>query len=153
MTISLIIDPNGSMIKQDLEGYEPLSDAVGGWIESIPASPEITVWCDEEGKLKGLPFNQVATDLWEIFDIFGCVPAGDRLVGPIVIQGPIDEEGECTDVPDWMLMRLGFSVQTSPPNSGKTLCVNCHGTGSLMSHGVHDGEECHECDGWGHTYE
>ena len=151
MTISLIIDPNGSMIKQDLEGYEPLSDAVGGWIESIPASPEITVWCDEEGKLKGLPFNQVATDLWEIFDIFGCVPAGDRLVGPIVIQGPIDEEGECTDCPDWLFERLGlehtFLLQPM------TVCLDCHGTGSLMSHGVHDGAECPECDGWGHTYE
>ena len=45
-------------------------------------------------------------------------------------------------------------VEEKPaPKNGKTVCVNCHGTGSLMSHGVHDGEECPKCDGWGHTYE
>jgi hypothetical protein len=39
------------------------------------------------------------------------------------------------------------------PNSGKTVCVNCHGTGSLMRNGVHDGAECPKCYGWGSTYE
>lgn len=43
--------------------------------------------------------------------------------------------------------------EASPPNSGKTLCVNCHGTGSLMRNGVHDGAECPKCYGWGSTYE
>ena len=153
MTISLVINTEGKMTKEDLDGYEPLSEAIGGLIESVPANMAVTIWCNEEGKLMNLDFNLVATDLWELFDDYGCIAAGDKLVGTIVVQGPVDEEGECTDVPDWMLMRLGFSVQTSPPNSGKTLCVNCHGTGSLMSHGVHDGAECPECNGWGHTYE
>ena len=45
-------------------------------------------------------------------------------------------------------------VEEEPaPNSGKTVCTNCHGTGSLMRNGVHDGAECPKCWGWGSTYE
>jgi hypothetical protein len=153
MTISLVIDPIGTIRKIDLDGYEPLSNAVGGLIESVPANLAVTIWCNEEGKMLGQDFNLVATDLWEVFDEYGCVAAGDVLVGPIVIQGPADEEGECTDVPDWLLMHLGFSMQAPAPNSGKTVCVNCHGTGSLMRNGIHDGAECPKCYGWGSTYE
>ena len=160
MTISLVIDTVGTIRKIELDGYQPLSDAIGGLIESVPASPEVTIWCNEEGKMLKLDFNLIATDLWEVFDVYGCVAAGDVLVGPIVIQGPANEEGECTDVPDWLLMQLGFT--TSPPvppsdtfstSNGKTNCLNCHGTGSLMRNGVHDGAECPKCYGWGSTYE
>jgi hypothetical protein len=153
MTISLVIDTVGTIRKVNLDGYQPLSDAIGGLIEAVPSSPEITIWCNEEGKGLKLDFNLIATDMWEVFDVYGCVAAGDVLVGPIVIQGPADEEGECTDVPDWLLMQLGFSVQTPTPKNGKTNCLECHGTGSLMRNGVHDGEECPKCDGWGSTYE
>jgi len=160
MTISLVIDTQGTITKKDLDGYEPLSKEIGGLIESVPASPEVTIWCNEEGKLLKLDFNLIATDLWEVFDSYGCVAAGDVLVGPVVIQGPADEEGECTDVPDWVLMQLGFT--TSPPvppsdtfstSNGKTNCLECHGTGSLMRNGIHDGAECPKCYGWGSTYE
>ena len=153
MTISLVIEPIGTIRKIDLDGYEPLSEAVGGLIESVPANLAVTIWCNEEGKMLGQDFNLVATDLWKLFDDYGCIAAGDVMVGTVVVQGPVDEEGECTDVPDWLLMKLGFSVKASTPKDGKTGCLNCHGTGSLMSHGVHDGAECPECDGWGQTYE
>jgi hypothetical protein len=153
MTISLVIDPIGTITKVDLDGYEPLSETVGGLIQSVPANLAVTIWCNEEGKMLGQDFNIVATDFWQLFDDYGCIAAGDVMVGTVVVQGPVDEEGECTDVPDWLLMQLGFSVQTPTPKNGKTNCLECHGTGSLMRNGVHDGAECPKCDGWGSTYE
>jgi hypothetical protein len=156
MTISLVIDPIGTITKVDLDGYEPLSETVGGLIQSVPANLAVTIWCNEEGKMLGQDFNIVATDFWQLFDDYGCIAAGDVMVGTVVVQGPVDEEGECTDVPDWLLMQLGFT--TSPPSdtfstsNGKTLCPTCKGHGGTWN-GVTDYVECEDCDGWGHTYE
>jgi hypothetical protein len=46
----------------------------GGWLEAVPGFTTLpwagivmdcVAFCDEEGKLKNLPHNQIATDLWE----------------------------------------------------------------------------------------
>lgn len=108
MTVSIVIYTNGDITKENLVGYQPLSDAIGGLIESVPASPEVTIWCNEEGKILNLNYNVVATNFWEVFDDYGCVAAGDVLVGTVVIQGPIDEEGETTDVDPEILRLLGL---------------------------------------------
>lgn len=102
MTKSLVIYPNGEVEKTYLNGYDPLSEAVGGWIECVPSDDRVTIWCNEEGKLNGLQYNPYATAQWSEFDKFGCIAAGDTLVGIIVIQGPVDAEGNCTDCPDWL---------------------------------------------------
>ena len=108
MTISIVIDPIGTIRKIDLDGYQPLSEAIGGLIESVPASPEITIWCNEEGKILNLDYNPIATRVWEVFDDYGVVTAGDVLVGTVVVQGPVDEEGETTDVDPAILGLLGL---------------------------------------------
>jgi hypothetical protein len=46
-----------------------LQNAVGGYIEIVPLfytynSHRCVAFCNEEGKLKGLPYNPVATALW-----------------------------------------------------------------------------------------
>ena len=43
---------------------ENLQAAVGGLIQAIDLAPELTMWCNDEGKLMGLPVNPVATALW-----------------------------------------------------------------------------------------
>jgi len=102
-----------SIEPETLDGYEPLSNAIGGLIELVPVKPDywaasadsdtsLTIWCNEEGKLLGLPFNKTATELWAAVDEYGCVEAGDRLVGTVVVQGPVDENGDTTDCPDWV---------------------------------------------------
>jgi hypothetical protein len=151
MTISLVIDPIGTITKVDLVGYEPLSETVGGLIQSVPANLAVTIWCNEEGKMLGQDFNIVATDFWQMFDDYGCIAAGDVMVGTVVVQGPVDEEGECTDVPDWLLMQLGFSVQTPTPKNGKTNCLQSHQTCSIMTNGIQDESECPKGYGWGST--
>lgn len=74
-------------------GLSFLQEAVGGWIESIPATDEsINAYCNEEGKFKGLPPNRIFNELWPV--------RSDIIVGDVVIFGPIDNEGDETDVPD-----------------------------------------------------
>ena len=43
-----------------------------------------------------------------MFDDYGVVTAGDVLVGTVVVQGPVDEEGETTDVDPAILGLLGL---------------------------------------------
>ena len=72
--------------------YEYLKSSVGGYIESVPLeSPtdNLTMWCNEEGKLDGLPVNFAATHLWELS--YGKT---DIIMGDIVITGGADEDGE-----------------------------------------------------------
>jgi hypothetical protein len=68
---------------------QQLQDAVGGWVEAVDLSPTLTMWCNEEGKLNGLPFNSLATDLWE--ESFGQT---DFIKGNVIFTGGTDEEGE-----------------------------------------------------------
>lgn len=72
-----------------------LQSTVGGYIEAVPlfeATPQgnpCVAFCNEEGKLNGMPLNVEATTEW-----YRLVPKArgiDHLVGPIVvIEG--DEE-------------------------------------------------------------
>ena len=60
----------------------------GGRLEVVPqftrfAGKPCVAFCDEEGKLKNLPFNPTAHILWEA--AAGHTIRNDNLVGPIVI--------------------------------------------------------------------
>lgn len=80
------------IIRNDLES---LQACVGGYIEAVSLLPQVitpdgicthtgaAIICDEEGRLKGKPYN--------------CTIAGVNLVGPIVIVGVYEDE--FTDVP------------------------------------------------------
>jgi hypothetical protein len=71
---------------------ETLQKSVGGWVQAIESdSGDITFWCNEEGKLTGLPVNPVATAMWTRY--FG---ETDVIVGNVVFTGGCDEEGETT---------------------------------------------------------
>ena len=72
--------PDNKWIKRRLEG---------GWLEVIPhfeqyGARPCVAFCDEEGKLKGLPLNPKATYAW-----YTCLAPEpfrpDQLHGPIVI--------------------------------------------------------------------
>jgi hypothetical protein len=40
-------------------GLESLQGTVGGYVECLPLDHRIDIWCDEEGKVKGLPANRL----------------------------------------------------------------------------------------------
>jgi hypothetical protein len=89
----------------DVVGLEDYQRAVGGWIEAVdlPAFGG-TLFVNEEGLLRGLPFNRRATFLWWLH-----VPRARnqaRLVGDGLLVGLPDGAGQMTDVPDDALRAL-----------------------------------------------
>ena len=81
-----------------------LSNAVGGWFQCVPLKSEVNdfyLWCNEEGKLDGLPINPVATGLW----IISYGPT-DVICGDVVITGGVDDEGETLGLTDEQIAKL-----------------------------------------------
>lgn len=78
----------------DASGVSVLGEKVGGWIEAAPAiDPTITMYCNEEGKILGLPMNSFATPLLGTRN-------PDWIAGDVVIVGAADREGYDTELPD-----------------------------------------------------
>ena len=72
-------DPESILIENTLGS---LQEAVGGFIETVTYYGGNVVICDEEGRLKGSPYN--------------CTIFGHKFVGPILIVGA-GPQGEFTD--------------------------------------------------------
>lgn len=74
-----------------------LKEAInGGYLEHIPFFDSFDgyraiAFCDEDGKLKALPYNYMATILWHVELDKNGVPTDDVLRGPVVIVAG-DEE-------------------------------------------------------------
>jgi hypothetical protein len=73
--------------------YEFISESINGFFELVPNfHTKATLYCDEEGKLKNLPINfPLLNEDNSIVDV---------VVGPVVMFGPTDEEGEETSLTD-----------------------------------------------------
>jgi hypothetical protein len=79
--------------------YAQLRDAVGGLIQPVDLKPDLTLWCNEEGKLiRWLEPNVIGTHLWE--KSFGMT---DVIMGNIVLTGGTDDEGETLPLPSTWL--------------------------------------------------
>ena len=68
---------------------ESLQQGVGGLIQPIRLDG-LTLWCNDEGKIEGLPHNPYAQELWD--RVYGVKT--DYLVGDVVITGGTDEKGD-----------------------------------------------------------
>ena len=68
----------------------------GGYLELVARLPDGRVaWCDEEGKLKGLPVNRIASAL------LAPQLRGDYIVGPLLITTDVEAgEDDATDRDD-----------------------------------------------------
>jgi hypothetical protein len=70
-------------------GLDFLKKEVGGWVEVVHLEMESTLvqmWLNEEGLLKRLPYNSLATHLY----------GHSHIVGNVVITGLDDEGDACT---------------------------------------------------------
>jgi Domain of unknown function (DUF3846) len=75
-----LIKTDGSVITVEPKNgtdfqLDELNEFVDGYIEVIrpPSMPGVIMVINEEGKLKGLPYNVVATLIWQCDDIVGNV--------------------------------------------------------------------------------
>lgn len=96
--------------ERDFAGLEDYQAAVGGWIEAIDVpSIGVTVYVNEEGLLRQLPFNSRATFLWW-YEV-PKVRQKAMLVGDAVLVGLPDRHGRSTDVPTATADRLLKAAQ------------------------------------------
>lgn len=87
-----------------LDSLEDYTRAVGGWFEAVDIPGlGVTMYVNEEGLIRDLPFNRRATFLWR----FHVPQARDaRLVGDVAVVGLTDDEGESTELPSELGRRL-----------------------------------------------
>ena len=90
----VIVDPDGTVRHTDIESNLGAFQAVvGGYIEGV-ISNVATMYVNEEGLLKRLPYNYVASMFAS--NLLG--HRGIQLFGTALILGPPDDEGNDTDV-------------------------------------------------------
>lgn len=71
---------------------EALQEIVGGYIETFRVASDLTIICNEEGRLLGLPYN--------------CTVCGEAFVGTLIIAG-VDGDEFC-DIPTaWVPSIMG----------------------------------------------
>ena len=97
MKKALAITTLGEVKMLDLsdKSLEKLQEAVGGWVQAIDLDADISMWCDEEGKIYSKPHNPFGQAFWE--KSFGRT---DYIVGDIVLTGGVDDEGETIGLTD-----------------------------------------------------
>jgi len=80
----------------DLEddSLKKLQGAVGGWVQAVDLQDNLTLWCNEEGKLIGLTPNVIGTHMFE--KSFGMT---DVIMGDVVFTGGTDDEGDNLGLP------------------------------------------------------
>ncbi|MFV0535386.1 MAG: DUF3846 domain-containing protein, partial [Cumulibacter sp.] len=93
------VDPTAPVESRELGRLEDYQEAVGGWIEPVDIpSLGTTIYVNEEGLIRQLPFNPRATFLWWFH-----VPSAravSALFGPALLVGMPDARGDSADVPE-----------------------------------------------------
>ena len=96
----------------EINGYDELKAQLdGGWIEGLRLSDDAFGYVDEEGIMKGLPYNEVATELCTRLKTG--LQQGDFIKGTMIVVGTPDENGDDTDCPDYIIALSGQDVETT----------------------------------------
>jgi hypothetical protein len=100
MAKGVVIYTDGTYECKDFPSYTDLAGAVEGYIEALPlhslkGGMNGTIYINEEGKLKSLHSNRVATLIAWLGN--GLHPL-DTILGNMVIVGAPNSEGEDTDI-------------------------------------------------------
>ena len=95
MSKVIVVKVDGTVMATKLESLKELQGAVGGWIELIRCGSLGSGFINEEGKLKGLPINLLATLIWHKTSP---TMKGDFLVGDVVFCGNEDQHGNTKDI-------------------------------------------------------
>jgi len=100
-------------VEQSLEVFQGL---VGGDIEGLTLTDEVSAYINETGKARGLAVNTYADALvrYLLHRSGRRLLPGDVIVGPVVFLGPPDSDGYDTDVPDDLIAfvrKLGVDIE------------------------------------------
>lgn len=106
MTNYALLHTSGNVEIVEVEDYKDIQALVGGifcapW-EGRLLDGQASLFANDEGLLMGLEYNTLASLL-----------AGQHLVGPVLMGGAVDDEGNVTDVTDTLKSIL--SVWTGVP--------------------------------------
>jgi hypothetical protein len=98
----IILAPDGTHRRATLTGLAEYQNAVGGYIEFI-GLPACDVFINEDGIARDLPANPKATrfvkrELGKAGRVL--LSADGWILGPVVLVGRADAEGDPTDCPD-----------------------------------------------------
>ena len=80
----------------EVTGLKDMQAAVGGYIEYVGLGDQANLICNEDGKMLGLNINPIAAVLTKKYQ---ALRPRDFIVGDILVVGPVDEDGNDTDVP------------------------------------------------------
>ncbi len=90
---------------RSLEGHHDYAKAIDGWLEAVDVPPlGVTMYVNEEGQLRKLPFNPRATFLW--WYELPHVRQKAMLVGDVLMVGSPDPDGIDTNIPESTLALL-----------------------------------------------
>jgi hypothetical protein len=94
------VDFTTEILDLEVDSLTQLQEAVGGLIQAVDLYDNLTLWCNEEGKLiNGMQPNVIGTHMWE--KSFG---ATDVIMGDVVFTGGTDDEGDNLALPyPWQL--------------------------------------------------
>ena len=97
----MVLQTNGSIEEFRTEwSLKMAQEIVGGLIEAVSLTGA-TMYINEEGKILGLPANDLATQIWHD-DLYkrGCAVGWDVIVGDVLIVGDTDARGNDTSISD-----------------------------------------------------
>ena len=90
IALALYTDGEISRFAIQEDELEVLQGIVGGWVQCVTLRPDLSLWCNDEGKLLQLPPNPLAQAVWDKH--FG--EGTDVIVGNVVLLGGSDDDGE-----------------------------------------------------------
>jgi hypothetical protein len=101
MTRCLIIAVDGTITAAHLATLEEFQRSVGGFIERLAFGLRFVGFVNEDGLSLDLEPNLRATHIWHSLNAGAqiLIARSDRLVGPCIIAGREDANGNLTDVP------------------------------------------------------
>ncbi len=100
------IKSDGSILSIDLADWEAIKAGIGGgYLQAVPfGETGAVLYCDEDGKNKGLPLNSIATVSSIKYQV-GFSP-DDYLVGDIILVGLPNQDGDDTSIPEELAKEL-----------------------------------------------
>ncbi len=98
MTNGIVITADKKVTVRDIDGLSDMQAIVGGYIERVGLKDGSSMYLNEEGRIHGLPFNSIASDVLGLGGRADLMLAG--VMGDAFIVGPDDGEGNDTHVTD-----------------------------------------------------